>query len=373
MVVAPPRRAPCVRHKPCVFPWTCEKVAGTIHGKAGLFQRRSQTRRYRAVRLLPSAAALSLALEPEPRPAGELSCAIWILNDSSGRKMKNEECIVQNGAGLRQRSPAACRTLSRARERWLLLVMAAIQFTTNLDFLIILPLGPQYMRLMHLTPAQFNLIVAAYAIAAGISGVVAGFCLDRFDRKNALLGLFLGFATGTLLCALAPSYPLLVAARALAGAFGGVDRRGDPGHCGRRYPGTSPGQGHGPGYVRVFGGLDFRGAAAAWCWRRILSWHVPFYAIAGLGVPILLAVTLRPAACAVIWALAQGAPSTGAGLGGAGGAEPPDGLCFHGGAGLAAAFDLPHVAPYMVQNAGLTEKQVAVHLSERADCAPSSA
>src|ERR1035441_6082662 len=100
--------------------------------------------------------------------------------------------------------------------------LAAIQFTTNLDFLIILPLGPQYMRLMHLTPAQFTLIVAAYAIAAGIAGVVAGFWLDRFDRKNALLGLFLGFAAGTLLCALAPSYPLLVAARALAGTFGGV-------------------------------------------------------------------------------------------------------------------------------------------------------
>jgi predicted MFS family arabinose efflux permease len=54
-------------------------------------------------------------------------------------------------------------------ERTLLLLLAAIQFTTNLDFLIILPLGPQYMRLMHLTPAKFNRIVAAYAIAAGIS------------------------------------------------------------------------------------------------------------------------------------------------------------------------------------------------------------
>ena len=53
-------------------------------------------------------------------------------------------------------------------------------------------------------------------------GVAAGFFLDRFDRKTALLWLFLGFATGTLLCALAPTYRLLVAARAIAGAFGGV-------------------------------------------------------------------------------------------------------------------------------------------------------
>ena len=83
-------------------------------------------------------------------------------------------------------------------EKVVLLLLAAIQFTTNLDFLIILPLGPQYMRVMHIHPAQFNLIVAAYAIAAGISGVAAGFFLDRFDRKTALLWLFLGFATGTL-------------------------------------------------------------------------------------------------------------------------------------------------------------------------------
>ena len=86
-------------------------------------------------------------------------------------------------------------------EKLVLLLMAAIQFTTNLDFLIILPLGPQYMRVMHITPAQFNVIVAAYAIAAGISGIAAGFFLDRFDRKTALLSLFLGFGVGTLLCA----------------------------------------------------------------------------------------------------------------------------------------------------------------------------
>jgi MFS family permease len=60
-------------------------------------------------------------------------------------------------------------------ERTLLLLLAAIQFITNLDFLIILPLGPQYMRLMHLAPAQFNLIVAAYAIAEGISGWLRDF------------------------------------------------------------------------------------------------------------------------------------------------------------------------------------------------------
>src|SRR6267154_4135514 len=102
------------------------------------------------------------------------------------------------------------------RERFLLFVLAAIQFTAIVDFLIILPLGPQYMRLFSITPAQFGLIVSAYAISAGISGVATGVFLDRFDRKRALLALYLGFTIGTLFCALAPPYHLLVLARVVA-------------------------------------------------------------------------------------------------------------------------------------------------------------
>src|SRR5579871_1435700 len=109
-----------------------------------------------------------------------------------------------------------------ARERLLLLTLAVIQFTIIADFLIIMPLGPQYSRVFQISPKQFGYIVSAYGLAAGLSGIGAGLFLDRFDRKRALLWLFFGFTVGTFFCALAPSYPLLVAARFLAGAFGGV-------------------------------------------------------------------------------------------------------------------------------------------------------
>ena len=109
-----------------------------------------------------------------------------------------------------------------ARERLLLLTLAAIQFTTVLDFLIIIPLGPQYMEVFHISASQFAMIVGAYGVSAGIAGLAAGFFLDRFDRKNALLWLYFGFAVGTLFCAMAPTYLLLVAARSFAGVFGGV-------------------------------------------------------------------------------------------------------------------------------------------------------
>jgi predicted MFS family arabinose efflux permease len=171
-----------------------------------------------------------------------------------------------------------------------LLLLAAIQFTINLDFLIILPLGPQYMRVMLITPAQFNLIVAAYAIAAGISGIAAGFFLDRFDRKTALLWLFLGFATGTLLCALAPTYRLLVAARAIAGTFGGVTGALILAIVGDVIPEHRRGEAMGM-VMSAFSVASIFGVPLGLVLAAHFNWHVPFYVIAGISVPILVAVS----------------------------------------------------------------------------------
>lgn len=171
----------------------------------------------------------------------------------------------------------------------MLLLLAAIQFAINLDFLIILPLGPQYMRVLHITPAQFNLIVAAYAIAAGVSGIAAGFLLDRFDRKTALLWLFLGFATGTLLCALAPTYHLLLAARALAGTFGGVTGALILAIVGDVIPEHRRGAATGL-VMSAFSVASILGVPLGLVLASYFNWHVPFYVIAGISVPILMAV-----------------------------------------------------------------------------------
>src|SRR5208283_3695515 len=145
------------------------------------------------------------------------------------------------------------------------------------------------MRLMHLTPAQFNLIVATYAIAAGISGVVAGFFLDRFDRKAALLGLFLGFAAGTLLCALAPTFHLLMAARAIAGAFGGVTGAVILAIVGDVIPEYRRGAAMGM-VMSAFSVASIFGVPLGLALASYFSWHAPFYVIAGICAPILLAV-----------------------------------------------------------------------------------
>ena len=52
------------------------------------------------------------------------------------------------------------------RETPLLVLLAGIQFTHILDFMIVLPLGPQFMRLWGIDTHQFALLVSVYVTLA---------------------------------------------------------------------------------------------------------------------------------------------------------------------------------------------------------------
>ncbi|WP_415063776.1 MFS transporter [Bdellovibrio sp.] len=108
------------------------------------------------------------------------------------------------------------------QEKLLLGILATIQFSSIVDFMIMMPLGPQLMRMFSINPHQFGLLVSSYTFSAGISGFLASFFMDKFDRKSSLLFFFVGFSLGTIACALAPTYELLLFARGLTGVFGGV-------------------------------------------------------------------------------------------------------------------------------------------------------
>ncbi len=110
----------------------------------------------------------------------------------------------------------------KQKERFFLLSLAGIQFTHILDFMIMMPLGPDFIRELNINTHQFGLLLSSYTFAAAVAGVFATYFIDRFERRVLLLSLYVCFIIATLLCGLAPDYHSLFIARAFAGAFGGI-------------------------------------------------------------------------------------------------------------------------------------------------------
>ena len=107
-------------------------------------------------------------------------------------------------------------------EKILLAVLGFINFSHIIDFMIMMPLGPQLMRTFQISPQQFSYLVASYTLSAAVSGFAAAFFLDKYDRKNSLLFFFIGFCLSNIACALSPDFLTLLVSRTLAGFFGGV-------------------------------------------------------------------------------------------------------------------------------------------------------
>lgn len=108
------------------------------------------------------------------------------------------------------------------KERIILLLLTVLNFTHILDFMIMMPLGNYLMPYFDISSQQFSMLVASYTFSAGVSGFLAAFFVDGFDRKKVLLFAYAGFLIGTLCCALSPVYGVLLGSRIVTGMFGGL-------------------------------------------------------------------------------------------------------------------------------------------------------
>lgn len=169
----------------------------------------------------------------------------------------------------------------------MLLVLAGVQFTHMMDFMVMMPLGPQFMRLFAISPQQFGLLVSAYTFSASAFGFAAAFYADRFDRKSLLLTLYAGFALATLLCALADSYALLLIARAVAGAFGGLVGATVFAIIGDAVPDARRGAAMGT-VMSAFSLAAIAGVPTGLYLAAQFDWRAPFLLLTGLSVVILL-------------------------------------------------------------------------------------
>ena len=165
--------------------------------------------------------------------------------------------------------------------------LAAVQFTHIVDFMVMMPLGPQLTALFQLSDAQFGLLISAYSLAAGASGLTASLFVDRFERRRALTFLYTGFALATLACGLAPTYGSLMVARILAGVFGGVLGSLVQTIVGDAIPYERRGAAMGT-VMAAFSLSTVAGVPASLYLASHWGWHVPFIAIAVASVGILL-------------------------------------------------------------------------------------
>lgn len=104
----------------------------------------------------------------------------------------------------------------------MLWLLALTQFTVIMDFMVMMPLGPQIMHTFGIGPAAFATAVSVYSLCSGVSGLLAATYTDRFDRRRLLLTVYGLFTLANLACALSGSYAMLLFARAFAGLTGGV-------------------------------------------------------------------------------------------------------------------------------------------------------
>ena len=171
-------------------------------------------------------------------------------------------------------------------------LLAFLQFTIVLDFMVLSPLGAVLMKELDIPASRFGLVVSVYAFSAGASGLLAAGFADRFDRKRFLLFFYTGFVVGTLACALAPTYETLLAARMITGLFGGVIGSISFAIIADLFPPEA--RGRVVGVVQTaFASSQVLGIPLALVLANRWGWHAPFFMIVGVSSVVGAVIVVR--------------------------------------------------------------------------------
>jgi len=167
----------------------------------------------------------------------------------------------------------------------LVFLIGAVQFVNILDFVMVMPLGPDFARALGIPLSRLGLVGGSYTLAAAVAGLAGSFFLDRYGRRSALAVAMSGLAVGTLAGGLATGLSSLLAARVLAGAFGGpatslsLSIVADAVPSERR--GKALGAVMGAFSVAAVVGVPTSLKLAEWA-----GWRAPFFVLGGLGLLI---------------------------------------------------------------------------------------
>jgi predicted MFS family arabinose efflux permease len=180
-------------------------------------------------------------------------------------------------------------------QKFVVAMLAFLQFTIVLDFMILAPLGALLMRDLGVPASRVGFAVSIYGVSAGLSGLLAAGFADRFDRKRLLLFFYTGFVLGTLLCGLAPTYHFLLLARVVTGVFGGVIGSISLAIVADLFPMQQ--RGRVMGVVQsAFAASQVMGIPLGLLLSNHWGWHAPFFMIVAVSAVVGVVITgkLRP-------------------------------------------------------------------------------
>ena len=108
------------------------------------------------------------------------------------------------------------------RRWWILAILGIAQLMVVLDATIVNIALPSAQKALHFSDANRQWVITGYALAFGSLLLLGGRIGDLFGRKRTLVAGLLGFAVASAIGGAAQSFEVLVAARALQGAFGAL-------------------------------------------------------------------------------------------------------------------------------------------------------
>ena len=176
-------------------------------------------------------------------------------------------------------------------ERSALLLLAAVYFVNLLDFMMVMPLGPDLGSALGIPMSQLGIVGGSYTASACVIGFLGSFLLDRFDRRAALCWSVAGLGSATMAAALARGPAGLILARVAAGAFGGVAGT----LCFSILADLVPESRRGRATALVSSGFSassILGVPAGLELARWGGWRAPFLVVGGLALLLALAARL---------------------------------------------------------------------------------
>ncbi len=168
-------------------------------------------------------------------------------------------------------------------ERTLLWLVSAVQFVNVLDFVMVMPLGPDFAAALGIPMSKLGLVAGSYTLAAAAAGVAGSAFLDRFDRRSALAVSMAGLVIATAAAGLASGLGTLLAARVAAGLFGGPATSLSFAIVADSVPPERRGRAMGV-VMGAFSVAAVLGVPTGLWLARVGGWRLPFLGVAGLGV-----------------------------------------------------------------------------------------